>query len=134
MKFNVTLPLKRIRRPLSIVVLAVLSSCHPSSQLPIGNWHSDSRRTDISIHQKTDGTCFAIVYHRIHGGGICPVEYPIVCTAFGTYIQAEGRILISYDADKDTNVMYLSPGGTYHRIHNTFHVEFAIQQKFQTEH
>lgn len=100
-------------RTVALVLLAGAYACQHPSSMPTGYWQSDNGRADIAIVEKEDGKFSAIVYHPIYGGGTCPLEYPIVRTGTGAYIRAEGRIIISFDEKKD--VMFLSPGGAYHR-------------------
>lgn len=81
--------------------------------VPEGSWRSEGERPDILI-LKEDDSYVAVVFHRIYGGGVCPVKYPLVCTPTAMYIQAEGRIRVFYDREKDG--LFLSPGGAYHRL------------------
>lgn len=94
-------------------LLCALVACGGPSPVPVGNWQSTLGRADIRFVEKDSGAYAAIVAHRIHGGGTCPIEYPVVKTSHGCYIQAEGRIAVSYDPEKDR--LFLSPGGTYVR-------------------
>lgn len=94
-------------------LLCALCACREPQPMPTGDWGSDNGRADISIVQDEGGGYSAIVYHRISGGGTCPIAYPVVETAAGAYIQAEGRIVLSFDTEKDA--LFLSPGGAYHR-------------------
>lgn len=81
--------------------------------VPEGGWRSEGERPDILI-LKEDSAYVAVVFHRIYGGGVCPVKYPLVCTPTTMYIQAEGRIRVFYDREKDG--LFLSPGGAYRRL------------------
>lgn len=95
-------------------LLCALAACGGPSPVPVGDWRSTLGRADIRFVEKDSGAYAAIVAHRIHGGGTCHIEYPVVkTTCQGCYIQAEGRIVVSYDPEKDR--LFLSPGGTYVR-------------------
>lgn len=98
------------------VVLCILTSCTGPCPVPLGDWQSTLGRADIRFVEKDSGDYSAIVSHPISGGGICPIEYPLLRTPNGFYIQAEGRILVSFDPDRDR--LFLSPGGTYIRKAN----------------
>ncbi len=93
-------------------IILLLSGCEPSNDIPTGLWYSINGRPTIQITEK-ENEYVAIVFHRTHTGTICPVEYPVVRTSGGTYIQGEGRIIISYSKEK--NRLFLSPGGIYIR-------------------
>ncbi|WP_455628053.1 DUF3876 domain-containing protein [Parabacteroides chinchillae] len=77
-----------------------------------GNWISIQGRPRISI-LSTDSGYIAIVHHITVNREKYPIIYPILQTQYGTYIQAEGRIFISYS--KKDSTLFLSPGGTYIR-------------------
>ncbi|MBQ0048491.1 MAG: DUF3876 domain-containing protein [Prevotellaceae bacterium] len=99
---------------LSLLSTAIILSCTTQPKIyPHGMWHSTMNRPDITFVQNAD-TLIAIVHHKIHNGGTCPISYPVMETNHGYYIQAEGRILIHYDANKDE--LFLSPGGEYKRL------------------
>lgn len=98
----------------SMLATATIVSCTTQPCIfPCGTWHSTMNRPDITFVQNTD-TLTAIVHHKIYNGGTCPISYPVRETNYGYYIQAEGRILIHYDANKDE--LFLSPGGEYKRL------------------
>lgn len=111
------MPIKRLsHKTLSLLsggLLCALAACGGPNPVPVGDWRSTLGRADIRFVEKDSGTYAAIVAHRVHGGGTCPVEYPVVKTSQGCYIQAEGRIVVSYAPEKDR--LFLSPGGTYVR-------------------
>lgn len=86
------------------------NDCSRNPQTMLGRWKSLQGRADITIN-KDSGNYYAIVHHRITGGKLCPVRYPVVYTATATYIQAEGRILLTYSTKNKT--LFLSPGGKY---------------------
>lgn len=98
---------------MSGVALCFLASCTGSCPVPLGDWESTLGRADIRFVEKDSGNYSAIVSHRTGEGGVCPVEYPLLRARHGFYIQAEGRILVSFDPEKDR--LFLSPGGTYIR-------------------
>lgn len=102
-----------ISRLVSGVTLCLLASCAGPYPVPLGNWQSTLGRADIRFVEKDSGSYSAIVSHRTAEGGVCPIEYPLVRTHYGLHIQAEGRILVSFDPEKDK--LFLSPGGTYIR-------------------
>ena len=99
-----------------IIPLFYLSvSCAGEREVPAGYWRSDGQRADVAIGKTAGGEYAAVVFHRLCDGRTCPVSYPFVLSATGMYISAEGRILVSYDKEKE--ILFLSPGGTYHRIY-----------------
>lgn len=96
-----------------ISLFCLLMSCAGKQPVPVGCWRSDNQRPDIVITKADSGGYAAIVFHRLHDGVTCPIAYPVVQSATGMYIHAEGKILLSYDEEKDR--LFLSPGGTYRR-------------------
>lgn len=98
-----------------IPLFYLLVSCAGKQTVPAGCWRGDGQKPDIVIGKAAGGDYAAVVFHRLYDGNTCPVAYPFVLSATGMYIRAEGRILVSYDKEKD--VLYLSPGGTYRRIY-----------------
>lgn len=94
-------------------LILLLCSCKQEIKVPIGYWKSVQGRPNIQIMKKGNGYA-AIVYHKTYEGGCCPIEYPLVTSPSGMYIQAEGRILISSSREQDKEaILFLSPGGTY---------------------
>ena len=93
-------------------IMLLLTGCKSIDDVPVGRWHSINGRPMIEIAPKRDGYAVT-VFHLTHTGSICPVEYPLVRTSTGMYIQGEGRIIVSYLQEKDQ--LFLSPGGTYIR-------------------
>lgn len=93
-------------------ILLLLTGCKFTNDIPVGRWHSINGRPMVEITPKGDGYAVT-VFHLTHTGSICPVEYPLVRTSTGMYIQGEGRIIVSYLPKKDQ--LFLSPGGTYIR-------------------
>lgn len=92
--------------PLNIMLL--LSGCRPPNEIPVGLWYSINGRPAVEIVEQVRG-----YFHQTHTGSICPIEYPLVLTSTGMYIQGEGRIIVSYSSEKDQ--LFLSPGGKYIR-------------------
>lgn len=105
---------------LIIAVSIILSACNGRiSEVPTGRWSSKSGHPDITIvkvNGKDNDKYEAIIYHKTYDGRICPVKYPLIISACGMYIQAEGRVLVSYSCSDDR--LFLSPGGKYHRQGN----------------
>lgn len=96
-----------------VFALLLCSGCGSSSRDPevmLGHWKSLRDKPDITI-MKDSLHYYAIVYHRLSKGEVCPVRYPLIYDAFSTYIQAEGRILMTYSNKNKT--LFLSPGGKY---------------------
>lgn len=98
-----------------ITIICISCVCGNLTLMPTGEWKSCMGRSDISIIKNDSSGYSAVVYHKTLDGSICPVAYPIVETGTGAFIQAEGRIIISYNSVKDQ--LFLSPGGKYHRKH-----------------
>lgn len=96
-----------------ISLFYLLMSCSGKQVVPVGCWRSDNQRPDIVIRKADSGGYAAIVFHWLPDGATCPIAYPVVQSATGMYIRAEGKILLSYDEEKDC--LFLSPGGTYRR-------------------
>lgn len=112
--------MKRTRmKIIAIAVLAANMVCCSDrlQQMPVGNWQSCTGRPDLSILGSDSGVYSAVVFHKTYYDNVCPVVYPVVRTATGAYIQAEGRIILSYDTGKDE--LFLSPGGRYCRKGNS---------------
>ena len=93
-------------------IMLLLSGCRPPNEIPIGLWHSTNGRPAVEIVERERGYA-VIVFHQTHTGSVCPIEYPLVLTSTGMYIQGEGRIIVSYSNEKDQ--LFLSPGGEYIR-------------------
>lgn len=105
---------KSIRLGILILLVGGVFGCaRQPLMVPEGRWRSEGERPDILI-LKEDSAYVAVVFHRIYEGGVCPIKYPLVCTLTTLYIQAEGRIRIFYDREKDG--LFLSPGGAYRRL------------------
>lgn len=105
-------PVDKIGITFILGILFLLVGCRDSVTIPVGHWHSTQGRPSIQIVEKADGHT-VIVFHRTYDGKLCPVEYPLVNVSGRMYIQAEGRILISYSSKTDR--LFLSPGGIYIR-------------------
>lgn len=97
----------------AFIVLLWLSGCNKQMEIPKGYWISERGRPDVLITDEGNKKYMATVYHICHDGSLCPIKYPIIYNSAGIYIQAEGRILITYSLKKDE--LFLSPGGVYHR-------------------
>lgn len=102
---------------IAIPIICISCVCSNHTPVPIGDWESCLGQPDISIIKNDSGGYSAVVCHKTFDGGICPVAYPIMETVTGAFIQAEGRIILSYDSAKDR--LFLSPGGKYHRKHKS---------------
>lgn len=107
---------------IKIIAIAVLAanmacSCDRPQQMPVGDWQSCTGRPDLSILESENGVYSAVVFHKTYYGNVCPVIYPIIRTETEFYIQAEGRIVLSYDIERDN--LFLSPGGQYRRKGNS---------------
>lgn len=102
---------------IAIPIICISCVCGNHTQVPTGNWQSCMGRPDMSVIKNDSGGYSAIIWHKTFDGGICPVAYPIVETGTGAFIQAERRIIISYNSAKDQ--LFLSPGGKYHRKHKS---------------
>lgn len=102
---------------IAIPIICISCVCSNHTPVPTGDWESCLGQPDISIIKNDSGGYSAVVCHKTFDGGICPVAYPIMETVTGAFIQAEGRIILSYDSAKDR--LYLSPGGKYHRKHKS---------------
>lgn len=100
---------------LLIPLFYLLVSCVGRQTVPVGYWRSDGQRADVVIGKTDSGDYVAVVFHRLYDGNVCPVAYPFVLSSTGMYIHAERKILVSYNKEKD--ILFLSPGGTYHRIY-----------------
>lgn len=97
----------------ALVFFLVFSGCRKNTVIPEGYWVGAPGRPAILIVRNEQGELTATVYHILANGLLCPVNYPVVRNAAGAYIQAEGRILISYSPNDTT--LFLSPGGRYRR-------------------
>lgn len=86
--------------------------CNAPQDIPTGDWQSVQGRSALTLEKDSTGDCRAIVHHRMADGLICPVAYPVCIGTSGIYIQAEGRIYLSYSS-KDS-ILFVSPGGAYH--------------------
>lgn len=100
-----------------LLIVGILLGCRNNPvEMPkglYGRWKSKQCRPDIVLNSDSLGY-FAIVYHHIYDGRICPVRYPLYFTSEDRgIIQAEGRINLYYDRLK--NSLYLSPGGDYNQ-------------------
>jgi len=114
-EMNHGVEMKRLRSTycMMVIVLSVLAGCRNDGYgIPVGDWISRQGRPMIRIAEKGGGFS-AIVFHRTYSGDVCPVEYPLVTGSSGMYIQAEGRIIVSYSEKRDE--LFLSPGGVYIR-------------------
>lgn len=107
-------------RILTIVLTAIClsTSCSPPSDLPLGNWQSTQGRATLTILKDNLGNYQAIIHHQTAYGYTCPIVYPIVRKPYGIYIQAEGRIILTYSSENNT--LFLSPGGRYTQKKDTF--------------
>lgn len=97
----------------SAFILTLFLSCAKQVEVPEGYWVSNRGRPPILITAEGNHKYTAIVYHILCDSSLCPVKYPIVRNSAGIYIQAEGRILISYSPED--SLLFLSPGGEYCR-------------------
>lgn len=86
--------------------------CNAPQDIPTGDWQSEQGRSELTLKKDAAGDYRAIVHHRMADGYVCPVTYPVCRGTCGMYIQAEGRIYLSYSSKDST--LFLSPGGTYH--------------------
>lgn len=103
----------RITYCMMVIALSAFAGCrNDGNRIPAGDWISSQGRPMIRIAEKGGGYS-AIVFHRTYSGDVCPVEYPLVTGSSGMYIQAEGRIIVSYSEKRDE--LFLSPGGVYIR-------------------
>lgn len=107
---------KRINWKL-VLILSVCFFCMSCSyqdsnnpELMLGHWKSSLGRADLSI-VKDSLEYYVVVYHRLFDDKICPVRYPIKHSHNSAYIQAEGRVLLTYSVRNKT--LFLSPGGEY---------------------
>lgn len=107
---------KRLNRKL-ILILSVCFFCMGCSnqdshnpELMLGRWKSSFGRADLAIVKDSLGY-YAIVYHRLPNDKLCPVRYPIKHSHNSVYIQAEGRVLLTFSIQNKT--LFLSPGGEY---------------------
>lgn len=114
--------MKRELTRMKMIATAILASnmagsCDRPQQMPVGDWQSCTGRPDLSILESENEVYSAVVFHKTYDGNVCPVIYPVIRTGTGAYIQAEGRIVLSYDIKKDN--LFLSPGGQYRRKENS---------------
>lgn len=99
---------------LSAFILMALSGCIGNQmEIPEGYWVSTQKKPPILITVEGNNKYTATVYHILCDGSPCPVKYPIIRSSAGMYIQAEGRILLSYSPED--SILFLSPGGAYYR-------------------
>lgn len=97
----------------AFIILLAFSGCTKQVEVPEGYWVSKRGRPPVLITCEENNMYMATVYHICPDSSLCPIKYPIVRNSVGIYIQAEGRILVSYSSGKD--ILFLSPGGEYHR-------------------
>lgn len=95
------------------VMLFLSGGCSRERAIPTGEWVSLQGRAMVHIKEVAENEYSAIVFHSTYNGKVCPIEYPLMVGSSGMYIQAEGRIIVSYSAEKDQ--LFLSPGGIYIR-------------------
>lgn len=98
---------------LSAFTLIVFPGCTQQMEIPEGYWVSSMGKPSILITVEGNNKYTATVYHILSDSSLCPINYPIVRNSVGAYIQAEGRILISYSPEE--SILFLSPGGEYYR-------------------
>lgn len=97
----------------AFILVAFLGCIGRQVEIPEGYWVSIRGKPSILITLEGNNKYTATVYHILCDSSLCPVNYPIVRNSAGMYIQAEGRILISYSPGD--SILFLSPGGEYHR-------------------
>lgn len=96
----------------SFALLFLCVGCNTPQKFPEGSWQSPQGRPSLIFEQDSCGNYYAIIQHSTADGRICPVSYPVVRQSTGKYyIQAEGRIYLSYSSEDST--LFLSPGGIY---------------------
>lgn len=95
------------------IIILAFSGCARQMEIPEGYWVSNRGRPPLLITSEGNNKYVATVYHICSDSSLCPINYPIIRNSAGIYIQAEGRILISYSREKD--ILFLSPGGKYRR-------------------
>lgn len=100
-----------------VLILSVYFFCMGCSdqdrsnpEMMIGSWKSSLGRADLSIKKDSLGY-YAVVYHRLFDDKICPIRYPVKHSHNSVYIQAEGRVLLTFSVQNKT--LFLSPGGKY---------------------
>lgn len=105
--------MKHIKWPLLLIVtsLFLFAECNISQDIPTGCWQSSQGKPSVTLKKDSAGNFQAIIHHHTANGHICPVVYPLVKDITGMYIQAEGRILVSYSPKDST--LFLSPGGVF---------------------
>ncbi|MBO5642343.1 MAG: DUF3876 domain-containing protein [Prevotella sp.] len=105
--------MKTLRHSLLLLVLSAFTACSTKPiEYPSGRWYSVQNRPDITF-EGNHGSLIAIVHHKTYSGDTCSIVYPVITTNYGFYIQAEGKIHVFYDTEKDA--LFLSPGGEYER-------------------